>query len=354
MSRAQHKNLGVTQCNAVPDRNHPAWTRRLFLKAAVAASGAVAGGTFLSHFIEPKETKTEVFIAKAESYNENLCNTLIKGLAEIGVGPNSIKGKRIFLKPNLVEPHKNLDHINTHPLVIRSAVEAFRSMGALNVMVGEAAGHRRDSVLVLEESGLADFLSEDKISFIDLNESSVVKVDNLGKVSKLQHLFFPEEILQTDLIVSVAKMKTHHWTGVTLSMKNLFGVMPGIVYGWPKNVLHWSGLQKCIFDITATLKPHLAIVDGIVGMEGDGPIMGTPVQSNVIVIGKNLPAVDATCARIMGINPKKISYLKHSSGRIGTIKESNIVQRGENIQSVRRNYHLLDFIPSQKEIRLDI
>jgi len=147
-------------------------------------------------------------------------------------------------------------------------------------------------------------------------------------------------------------MKTHHWAGVTLSMKNLFGVMPGIVYGWPKNVLHWAGLQECIFDITATLKPHLAIVDGIVGMEGDGPIMGTPIQSNVIVIGKNLPAVDATCARIMGIDPKKISYLKHSSGRIGAIKESNIEQRGENIQSVRRNYQLLDYIPAQAEIRL--
>jgi uncharacterized protein (DUF362 family) len=150
------------------------------------------------------------------------------------------------------------------------------------------------------------------------------------------------------------KMKTHHWAGVTLCMKNLFGVMPGIIYGWPKNVLHWAGLQECIFDITTTLKPHLAIVDGIIGMEGDGPIMGTPIQSNVIVIGKNLPAVDATCARIMGIDPKKISYLKHSSGRIGAIKESNIDQRGENIQSVRRDYQLLDYIPAQKEIRLGI
>jgi uncharacterized protein (DUF362 family) len=89
-------------------------------------------------------------------------------------------------------------------------------------------------------------------------------------------------------------------------------------------------------------------------MEGDGPIMGTPIQSNVIVIGKNLPAVDATCTRIMGIDPEKIGYLKYSSGRIGAIKESNIEQRGENIQLVRRNYQLLDYIPAQKEIRLGI
>jgi uncharacterized protein (DUF362 family) len=84
-----------------------------------------------------------------------------------------------------------------------------------------------------------------------------------------------------------------------------------------------------IYDITATVKPHLAIVDGIVGMEGDGPIMGDPVTANVLVMGRNLPAVDATCARIMGINPEMILYLKHASRRLGAIKESNIEQRGK-------------------------
>jgi len=239
-------------------------------------------------------------------------------------------------------------------LVIRGAAEAFLALGAKKVMVAEAAGHRKDSIIVMEESGLADVLAEDSILFIDLNESSSNKTKNLGKTSKLEHLYFPAEVLEADIVVSVAKMKTHHWAGVTLSMKNLFGIMPGIVYGWPKNVLHWAGLHECIFDITATLKPHLAIVDGIVGMEGDGPIMGTPIESKVIVVGKNLPAVDATCARIMGVDPQKIDYLKHSSGRIGAIKESNIDQRGENIQSVRTNYQLLEYIPAQKEIRLKI
>jgi hypothetical protein len=79
-----------------------------------------------------------------------------------------------------------------------------------------------------------------------------------------------------DWIVSMAKMKTHHWAGVTLSMKNLFGVMPGSYYGWPKNVLHWAGINETILDIYATLRPHLTIVDGIIGMEGDGAHHGYP------------------------------------------------------------------------------
>jgi uncharacterized protein (DUF362 family) len=147
-------------------------------------------------------------------------------------------------------------------------------------------------------------------------------------------------------------MKTHHWAGVTLSMKNMFGVMPGIVYGWPKNRLHWAGITESILDINATIKPHVAIVDGIIGMQGDGPIMGTPVQSNVLVMGRNFPAVDSTCARIMGIDPAKIPYLKGASGWLGATREKNIDQRGESIESVRKDFQLIDYIPSHKGIRM--
>jgi uncharacterized protein (DUF362 family) len=206
--------------------------------------------------------------------------------------------------------------------------------------------------MVLEESGLGDVLYEDRIPFIDLNESSVIRIENSGRTSKLKYFMIPQEVKRADMIVSLAKMKTHHWAGVTLSMKNLFGLMPGNVYGWPKNVLHWAGIGECIYDINATVKPQIGIVDGIVGMDGDGPIMGDPVQANVIVMGANLPAVDATCARIMGINPHNIAYLKYASGRIGSINEANIEQRGENIIAVRKDFKLLDSIPAHRGLRL--
>ena len=80
-----------------------------------------------------------------------------------------------------------------------------------------------------------------------------------------------------------------------LAMKNLFGLMPGIIYGWPKNVLHSVGIEPSILDIAATVRPDFTIVDGIVGMEGDGPILGDPISSGVIVMGRSAVAVDATC-----------------------------------------------------------
>jgi uncharacterized protein (DUF362 family) len=256
------------------------------------------------------------------------------------------------LKPNLVETAAAAPHINTHPLVLRGAVEAFFRLGAASVMVAEGPGHRRDTLAVYEESGLADVLTEDRIPFHDLNYITGYDFPNAGRQSRLKTLTFPGLFQEVDWIVSVAKMKTHHWAGATLSMKNMFGVMPGIYYGWPKNVLHQVGIENSILDINATLKPHFAIVDGIVGMEGDGPIMGDPKKVGVLVMGRNLAAVDATCCRIMGIDPYKVSYLERADNWLGPISDKSIEQRGETIASVRTNFNLIDTIPAHQGLRL--
>jgi uncharacterized protein (DUF362 family) len=152
------------------------------------------------------------------------------------------------------------------------------------------------------------------------------------------------------MVVSLAKLKTHHWAGVTLCMKNLFGVMPGWAYGWPKNLLHWAGITESILDINATVRPGLGIVDGIVGMEGDGPIMGSPVHAGVLVMGRSLTAVDATCCRIMGIDPGRVEYLRRAEGWLGPVREASIAQRGEAISSVRRKFLLVSRIPAHARL----
>jgi hypothetical protein len=83
-------------------------------------------------------------------------------------------------------------------------------------------------------------------------------------------------VLEADFLVSMPKIKTHHWSGVTLTMKNMFGIVPGARYGWPKNILHWKGIQESILDLCAIVSVHFVIADGIVAMEGNGPLNGTP------------------------------------------------------------------------------
>ena len=327
------------------------FTRREFLGACAGGAILAASGHFLWRKFLRRRWQAQAFIAKVPGYQADIATVICQGLAHLGISPKEIKGKRILLKPNLVETNPPSIHINTHPLVVRGAVEAFLKFGASRVMVAEGPGHCRDTLRVLEDSGLGEVLWEDRIPFIDLNYQDAYSIPNLGKFSSLTSLTFPETLRQVDLIVSLAKLKTHHWAGITLSMKNLFGLMPGLYYGWPKNVLHYAGIDEAILDITATLRPHLAIVDGIVGMEGDGPIMGDPKPAGVLVMGRNLPAVDATCARVMKINPYKVGYLKRAEFVLGTINEADIVQVGEPIAAVATEFTLLDYIPSQKRLR---
>ncbi len=327
-------------------------SRRRLLADALAA-GAIGTTVVLLHErLGRRGPKTPVFIAKASSYGADLAATIEAGLRSLGVGPGEVRGKRILLKPNFIETVRGARHICTQPEVIVAAVETFRRFGAARVVVGEGSGHSRDTARVVEETGTAEALIECKTPFVDLNDDDLIVRPNAGGFSHFKTLTLPATVEQVDWVVSMPKMKTHHWVGVTLSMKNLFGLMPGIVYGWPKNVFHWAGIEPSILDINATVKPHLAIIDGIVGMEGDGPIMGTPKPVGVIVMGTDLVATDATAARIMGIDPRKVLYLRTAPHRLGTIRQERIVQRGEAVRTVRTDFALMDFIPAHKGLRL--
>ena len=326
-------------------------TRREFLTAC--AGGLVLGASSYLLWKEARNRSWDerTFIAKAPDYQADLKTAIQDGLRHLGVSPAAIRGKRVLLKPNLVETIPGAVHINTHPLVVRGAVEAFLSLGAARVVVAEGPGHVTDTLRVLDEAGLDEILWEDRIPFIDLNRENGYTVANAGGCSRLPSLTLPVCLKEFDIIVSMPKMKTHHWAGVTLAMKNLFGLMPGSFYGWPKNYLHWAGIDGCIVDITATVRPQLAIVDGIVGMEGDGPIMGTPKPVGVLVMGRNLPAVDATCARIMGIDPYRVVSLATAEGWLGPLREASIHQVGETIAAVRTPFLLLDKVPAQRRLR---
>jgi len=323
------------------------WTRRDFVRAA--ACGALAAGTGL--WSCSPQRRAEVFVAKAATYSTDLVPLLLAGLRELGISPAEVAGKRILLKPNLVEPRAGAEHINTHPAVVRAAAESFLKLGATAVEVGEGSGHCRDPLRVLEESGLAEVLYEDHIPYTDLNMDGWSEVPNAGSATKLKGFAIPDAVRRADWVVSVAKMKTHHWAGVTLSMKNLFGMMPGSLYGWPKNVLHVAGIHQSVADICATVRPRFAIVDGIVGMEGDGPIMGGAKAAGVLVMGRDLPAVDATAARIMGIDPERIGYLLLAGGRLGTTDARSIAQRGERIADVVTPFALVPGIPAHRGLR---
>lgn len=338
---------------SLPSSSSSPISRRNFITGIAAAGAVAASGYWLQRGLSASRFKADAFIHRVAGYDRDLKTPILAGLKELDFSEKDVRGKKILLKPNLVEPHAGIRHINTNPLLIRAAVEAFLSLGAAQVAVAEGPGHRTDTVLVLDESGLSEVLKEDRIRFIDLNYDTGMIVPNKTKFTRMASLTLPKSISDFDWLVSMPKMKTHHWVGVTLSMKNLFGLMPGVFYGWPKNVFHMCGIENSIIDINSTVPLELAIVDGIVGMEGDGPIMGDPKNAGVIVMGRNAPAVDATCARVMGIDPHKVRYLAAAQKlNMGWIDEEFIGQRGEAISKVRTDFRLLDKIPAHQGLRL--
>jgi uncharacterized protein (DUF362 family) len=231
--------------------------------------------------------------------------------------------------------------MTTHPAVIVAAAEAFSGWGA-SVVVGEAPGHMRDTRCALAESGVYEALHDAGFDFADLNYEDVAWRRNRSRFSPLAGIFLPRSVFEADFVVSMPKLKTHHWVGMTASMKNFYGVLPGIKYGWPKNVLHHNGIPETVVDINCMLRSTLAIVDAIDCMEGDGPILGSMKPMGLILVGASLPSVDATAARIMGLEPSRVTYLGMAPARLGPIADEMIEQRGELWQSVASPFKVLD------------
>ena len=282
--------------------------------------------------------KSRVAIRGSLTYQSDLAAVLHETIREFDL---PVQGKTVLLKPNFVgfDP---LGMVNTHPAVVAAVRETFLRLGASAVLIGEGPALDRDTQAVLESIRLREYSGPLSRIFVDLNVDDVERVAFRTHASRLSELYLPKTVLGVDFLVSMPKMKTHHWAGVTLSLKNMFGVVPGSCYGWPKNVLHWAGIDPAILDINAAVRPDFAIVDGIVGMEGNGPIQGQSKECGTLVLGDDPVAVDATCARIMGLLPEKIDYLARAATLLGHIRPEQIEQLGESISKVCTPFAVLD------------
>jgi uncharacterized protein (DUF362 family) len=317
-------------------------TRRQFLAAvpALAVIGACRGRApyDAADFRVPASSPVGLF--DAPHYGVDLSEIIFRAFTELEI---DVSDRRVLLKPNFVE-YRSEAPINTHPLVIIAAADACLRAGAAEVVVAEGPGHRRDIEYLLTATGLFDHLREAGVRFVDLNHDDVRRVRLASRFTDLDSLMLPVELLAADVIISLPKLKTHHWAGITASMKNFFGVVPGAVYGWPKNLLHFRGIHNSIVDLVATVKPALTIVDAVEAMEGDGPIMGTGRRTGFLAVGKDLVAVDSTCARVMGIDPAKIPYLSMASRFLGNLDERKIVHRGERPARYETQFELLEHL----------
>jgi len=315
------------------------FNRRRILSAgagAAATIGMEAWTLWPKYSVDYRKARSRVAVLNAEAYSERLEETMLDGLR---LFPINVRGRSVLLKPNLVEDLPG--PVNTNPVLIGAAARCFLLLGARRVVIGEGPGHQRDTDLVVDAAGLRPILKEKRIEFVDLNRDEVCRVMLKASYSGLGELWLPREVLASDFVVSMPKVKTHHWAGVTLSLKNMFGIVPGMKYGWPKNLLHWHGIEESILDICATVPIHFVIADGITAMEGNGPLQGTPRELGKIVLADDPVAADAICARLMGFNPLKIRHLSDGSRFLGNVRSDRIAMLAEPAETRIRPFAVL-------------
>jgi uncharacterized protein (DUF362 family) len=329
-------------------------SRRAFLRLALlAAIGAV--GAYIFKSTEPVglgkmlrwlwrgqtarwfAPKSRVALAACESYDANILAALRRAWRDARAP--DLNNARIVLKPNLVDFIAGYPTF-THPRVTQAMIHLARELGARDIIVADGPAFRRDARAILDATGYTEMLAREKIAFVDLNYDDLVAVPLVGGYTRLKSLFIARTIADADVFVSMPKLKTHHWTQMSASVKNLFGIVPGIKYGWPKNTLHTTGIPVFLTELVESLPTRAcAAVDGIVGLEGDGPIFGSAVPSGVLAVGTDLLAVDATCARLIGLDPARMDYLDFASWvGVGAIVESKIELVGDALAQFARAY----------------
>lgn len=255
--------------------------------------------------------------------------------------PPEIRGRRVLVKPNMVDVSADRP-IHTDPRLVEALILHLVDLGASEIVLAEGTSHNRDSEWLFRRSGYEALAKRTGILLVDLNYDDLRPVKNVNpRATLLRELYLPETVLSADVLISLPKMKTHKLAGITLSLKNMFGVVPGMKYGWPKNTLHWNGIPMSICEINGTVKSHYSIVDGVVGMEGHGPIMGSARTAAVLVMGANALAVDATAARVMGVDPGRVDYLAMAHRiKLGSLNPEDIAVSGEKVERARKDFVL--------------
>jgi uncharacterized protein (DUF362 family) len=182
-----------------------------------------------------------------------------------------------------------------------------------------------------EVTGMADICRRNGVEWLNLRYVKDKVRLAVPNGETLKSVTVPRLVTES-AIISAAKLKTHANTSVTLGMKNMFGLLPDKL----KGKYHMKGISKVIVDINTVLHPTITIIDGFVGMEGNGPIDGTPVQMNLIIAGTDPVATDATAARIMGFNPYEITHIRkaHEKG----LGKSQAQIKGEKIEIVKKQF----------------
>jgi uncharacterized protein (DUF362 family) len=244
--------------------------------------------------------------------------------------PN-LKGKRVLIKPNAARLASPGEGVTTHPEVVAATIDHLKERGVKHIVIGESCIFGVNAKEAFRVTGLKEISEKKGVELVDFDQSDPIEIVIPGG-KLLKKIKVPSLLKSFEFIISIPVMKTHMHTLVTLSIKN----MKGLLWRKEKVKLHQlrydkeitnghKALDMAISEMAMVLSPDLAIIDGTTGMEGMGPAYGRVKKVGMILVGNNPLSTDAVATRLMGFNPEKIPHLKLSAEKgLGEIRLKNI------------------------------
>jgi uncharacterized protein (DUF362 family)/Pyruvate/2-oxoacid:ferredoxin oxidoreductase delta subunit len=257
------------------------------------------------------------------------------------------KDQKVLIKPNLLSAKDPSRAITTHPSVVRVVVEEVQKLGALPLLGDSPGGVDRGIKRVWENTRLAEVSSQTGAKLVAFESEGVYPKTTLeGKT-----YYLAKPVIDADVVISLAKLKTHMLTLMTCAIKNMFGSIPGFRKGeYHKEAPKPKDFARVVVDIFSLTKPHLTLVDAIVCMDGDGPSSGNPKYVGLLLSGTDAVALDMVVARIMGFKDGEIDTTAVAQEKgLGSKSLDQIEIRGENLNQLT----LPKFdLPSNRVIRM--
>ncbi len=269
---------------------------------------------------------------------ERCLETVYEALDLLSLESSLSDWDRVLIKVNLITSDPWDSGVTTDPLVVEGIINRLQDLGK-EIFVVETDAQITNADKAVVETGMLDMLNRVGVEFINMRKESK-KVEIEVRDGMVLRSFKVARIVTESALISAAKLKTLPTTGVTLGLKNMFGML---TTKW-KIKYHAKGMSKVIHDINKTLPPDVTVIDAFVGLKTKshiGPVAGSPIPLNTVIASTDPVAADATGARILDIDPMQIDHIRwlYESG-IGQIDDLTI--HGTNIELLREQYRRIE------------
>ncbi len=287
---------------------------------------------------------SQVALIKCSGYVPEAVEKSVRQSLELigGIGQFVKPGNKVLLKINLLSAQPPEKAVTTHPAVVRAMVRVIKELGAVPVIGDSPSGAIKGIEHHWTQTGIKDIARQENIELIPF-ETQPVKTIVLKGRRHIDTLHITQPAFDADVVITLPKLKTHSLVLFTGAIKNMFGCVPGLLKSdYHKKAPHPDDLCRMLVDVFAAVKPRLAVMDGIVGMQGNGPSRGQPINTGVIMVSGDSVALDAVASMILGYRPQEIATTRMAAADgLGEANLAHIKILGDNLEDVIQRHAVL-------------